>query len=129
MTSEVDWLEIDRRTLFILTPGGRIERENDPDKSPGPRFWLARCQEGNVFGVRVDLPDDIAAELESFANVEPPLTVLLMPPRHLERYTGLVAKTSAVVRQTFGLMYELPHLLHYESRAQLVRVIAKRANV
>jgi hypothetical protein len=120
MTSEVDWLETDRRTLFVLTPGGRIERENDPDKSPGPRFWLARCREGNVFGVRVDLPDGIAAELEALATAEPPLSIPLTPPRHFERYRGLVVKTSAGVRQTFGFIYELPHMLRYESSAQLV---------
>jgi hypothetical protein len=34
-------LAIQLRTLFVLTGTGRIERENDPDRSPGPRLWLA----------------------------------------------------------------------------------------
>ena len=120
MTSGIDWLNIDRRTLFLLTADGRIERENDPDHSPGPRFWLARCQEGKVFGIRADFPDDGAAELDAIATTEPRFTLPVTPPRHLDRYAALVAGTCGVARRTFGLIYELPHSLRYESHAQLI---------
>jgi hypothetical protein len=120
MTLEIDWLNIDRRTLFLLTADGRIERENDPDHSPGPRFWLARCQEGNVFGIRADFPDDGAAELEAIAPTEPSFTLSVTPPRHLDRYAALVARACGVARRTFGLIYELPHSPRYESHAQLI---------
>jgi hypothetical protein len=44
MTSEVHWLEIDRRTLFVLVPDGR-----NPDKSSGPRFWpLLTTDDGQI---------------------------------------------------------------------------------
>jgi hypothetical protein len=120
MTSDVDWLEIDRRTLFVLTRDGHIERENDPDKSPGPRLWLARCREGSVFGIGAHLPEDVTAELISFAVDEPPFTLPISPPRHLDRYTRLVARAGAVAHQSFGLIYELPHSLRYKSHARLV---------
>jgi RimJ/RimL family protein N-acetyltransferase len=118
--SGIDWLEIDRRTLFLLRADGRIERENDPDRSPGPRFWLARCREGNVFGVRADLPDNIAAELASFATAELPVALPIVPPLHLDGYTWLEARAYPVPRQTFGLIYELPHALRYKSHAHLI---------
>ena|SRR5437899_2035040 len=89
MTSENHWLKTEYRTLFRLCPDGRIERENDPDCSPGPRFWLAGCSEGNVFGVRADVPDDLAARLERLATIEPPFTHPAMP-KHLERYLSLL---------------------------------------
>jgi RimJ/RimL family protein N-acetyltransferase len=120
MTLEIDWLNIDRRTLFLLTADGRIERENDPEHSPGPRFWLARCQEGNVFGIRADFPDDGAAELEAIATTEPSFTRSVTSPRHLDRYAELVARACGVARRTFGLIYELPHSPRYESHAQLI---------
>jgi hypothetical protein len=118
--SDIDWLNIDRQTLFRLRADGRLEGENDPDNSPEPRFWLARCREGSVFGVRADVPDDIAVELASLATDEPPFTLPITPPRYLDHYVALLARISAVARQTFGMIYELPHSLRYESHAQLI---------
>ena len=46
MPDAKDWLDIDYRTLFRLHPDRRIERENGPDCSPGPRYWLGRCADG-----------------------------------------------------------------------------------
>ena len=80
MISGNHWLKTECRTLFQLCPGGRIERENDPDCSPGPRFWLAGCSVGNVFGVHTDLPDDLAAKLEGLATIER----LFTQPGHTE---------------------------------------------
>jgi hypothetical protein len=120
MVSEIDWLKVDRRTLFILTADGRIERENDPDMSPGPRFWLAKCQEGIVFSVRVDVPDEITGELACLAIAELPFAVPHVPPRYLDRYTQLLTRGCVVARQASGMIYTLPHSLHYESRAELI---------
>ena len=113
-----DWLKTDYRTLFRLTGEGRIERENDPDNSPGPLFWLAGCDEGNIFGLHADLRPDIAAELENLAKDEPPL---LHPakPRHLERYLSILGSHSPAAHN-FGLIYELPNGLPYETDARLV---------
>jgi hypothetical protein len=120
MTQDAQWLKIDYRTLFVLTPDGRIERENDPDRSPGPRFWLAGCAEGNVFGVRADVPDEIGAEMGALAAREPPFTDPAIPPRYFDRYVALLTRHAPVTRCNFILMYELPHSLRYESDARLV---------
>ncbi|EIM7189213.1 kasugamycin N-acetyltransferase AAC(2')-IIa [Escherichia coli] len=117
-TSENHWLKTDYRTLFRLCPDGRIERENDPDCSPGPRFWLAGCSEGNVFGVRADVPDDIALKLEELVSVEPPFTPPAVP-KHLERYLSLLGSDGPVTHD-LGLIYELPHEQQYPSKARLI---------
>lgn len=114
----MDWLNIDYRTLFQLRNDGRIERENDPDHSPGPRFWLAGCAEGNVFGVRDDVPDDVYTELESLAANEPAFTHPAIP-RHLDRYLSMFNRDGAVAYD-FGLIYELPHALSSMSDARLI---------
>jgi hypothetical protein len=116
--SENHWLKTDYRTLFQLCPDGRIERENDPDCSPGPRFWLAGCSEGNVFGVRADVPDDIALKLEELASIELPFTHPAIP-KHLERYLLLFGSDGPVAHD-LGLIYELPHAQQYPSRARLI---------
>lgn len=120
MVPGIDWLHIDYRTLFLLTADGRIERENDPPGSPGPRFWLAGCPEGNICGVRADLPDDVTAALKSLTAAEPPFFTPTVPPKHLDRYAALLGRDAPLAGPTFGLIYELPHSLHYQSRARLI---------
>jgi hypothetical protein len=112
------WLNLDYCTLFRLRHDGRIEGENDPDSSPGPRFWFAGCADGNVFGVRADLPDDLAAELESLAATEPPF-IHPAKPKHLERYLSLL-DGGRPATHNLGLVYELPHAHPYPSDARLI---------
>jgi GNAT acetyltransferase-like protein len=118
MLQGVHWLGIDYRTLFRLDDDGRIERENDPDGSPGPRFWLAGCADGNIFGMRADVPDDLTAALEDLADDEPPF-IHPAVPKHLERYLSLFGADGSAAHN-FGLIYDLPHALSYESKARLI---------
>jgi hypothetical protein len=114
-------LDIEYRTLFVVTENGKIERENDPDHSPGPRFWLARCRSGNVFGVHVDVSDDIVIEIASLAASEPPFIDSTGPPKYADRYVELLAQHDPVPpRKTYGLIYRMPNSFHYGSRALLV---------
>jgi RimJ/RimL family protein N-acetyltransferase len=107
-------------TRFLLTDTGRIERENDPDCSPGPCFWLSGCVSGNVFGVRSDVADDIAIEIAALAITEPPFAGLTNPPTYLDHYVELLARDAAAPQRALGLICELPHHLQYESRARLI---------
>ena len=118
MTGEKLFLKTEYRTLFRLHSDERIERENDPDGSPGPRFWLAGCPEGNVFGLRADLPNDLAAKLEGLLATEPPLTHSAKP-KHLESYLSLLGGNGPPA-YNFGLVYELPHAHPYQSEAKLI---------
>lgn len=106
-----DWLDIDYRTLFRLHPDRRIERENDPECSPAPRFWLGRCADGSLAGVRADVPTPIADELARLADSEPPMADR-MQPAHLERYLALLAP---VPHWNIGLVYPLPHALRFDT--------------
>jgi hypothetical protein len=113
-------LALQLRTLFVLTRTGRIERENDPDRSPGPRLWLAGCAAGNVAAVRSDVTDGVAAEISALAAAEPPFTDPDSPPLYLDRYVDLLSRDAPVARKTVGLIYELPHRLRHESRVELI---------
>lgn len=118
MIIDSHFLRTDYRTLFRLRPDGRIERENDPDGSEGPRFWFAGCPEGNVFGLRADLPDDLAARLEDLAFAEPRL-VHPATPQHLDRYLSLLGVDGAAAYY-LGLIYELPHAHPYPGGIRLI---------
>ncbi len=115
MQHDTAWLDLDYRTLFRLDENRRIERENDPDRSPGPNFWLAGSAEGNMFGISADVSDRVAAELEGLASTEPTFAHPAMP-RHLDRYLEMLAST----RHNFGLIYELPRGLSFASPARII---------
>lgn len=111
---------IQLRTLFLLTTSGRIERENDPDRSPGPRMWLRGCADGNVAAVRSDIDDDVADALIALAATEPPFTDPNDRPKYLDRYIGLLSRDAASPRTRPGLTYELPHRVKHESGVALI---------
>lgn len=104
-------LAIDFRTLFVPGSTERILRENDPDRSPGPLFWLAGSGEGNIAGVRQDVDDGVAAELLALARSEPPFHVPGTLPLHIGRYERLLACDGAPPRRDLELIYELPRHL------------------
>lgn len=107
MLLATDWLKLNYCTLFQLDGDGRIEHENDPPRSAAPRFWLAGCTDGNIFGTRGDLSDDLAEELECLAATEPPFSPW-STPRHLHRYLSLLGSGGSAAHN-FGLIYELRH--------------------
>jgi len=65
-------LEIDAATMFALSSSGRILRENDPDKSAGPRLFIAGCPAGNIVRVRHDVPDQTAVRILEVLAGDPP---------------------------------------------------------
>ena len=108
------------RTLFVLTPAGRIECENDPDRSPGPRLWFAGCLSENIAAVRSDVANDVANEIISVTAVEPLFTTPNQGPKYLDRYIHLLSRETPVPRETLGLIYDLPHQLEYKGPVELI---------
>lgn len=87
MLPETHQLVKDFRTLFRLRGNGRIERENDPDCSAGPKLYFAGCADGNIFGVRADVPDDVAIKVQDLVRTPFTHPAAL---RHLEHYLSLL---------------------------------------
>jgi hypothetical protein len=65
-------LVVDCETKFVLAQSGRILRENDPDRSAGPRLFIAGCPVGNLARVRHDVSDRIAERMLDLLAAEPP---------------------------------------------------------
>jgi hypothetical protein len=65
-------LTVDAETLFVLSDTGRILRENDPDRSAGPRLFIAGCPQANLAWVRHDVAGDTARRVQSLAHDAPP---------------------------------------------------------
>ncbi|HZF37729.1 MAG TPA: hypothetical protein VE715_02800, partial [Blastocatellia bacterium] len=112
MMNDIELLSIQFRTLFLITGSGRIERENDPDHSPGPRLYLAGCASGNVAGLRSDVTEDLAAEIMALVALEPPFGARDGRSQYLDRYIDLLSREGSVRKQSLGVIYELPNDLY-----------------
>ena len=129
-SEELKLLHIDVATMFVMSSSGRIERQNDPDCSPGPRLYFAGCPQGNIAHVRDDIADQTAASVLAIAAEEPPwrdpwvlpqgiatlLDVLSNSPPFA---TGPASRIPLTVGP--GVIYQLPHHLKNEYAATIVR--------
>lgn len=78
------------RTLYVLDADGRLVSTREPGSRRPPVLALVRGSESCAWGVRADVPNDLAAELGRLAGEEPPPADLRESPVHAERYLSLV---------------------------------------
>jgi hypothetical protein len=114
-------LRVDIDTMFVMSAAGRIERENDPDRSPGPRLFFAGCPFGNVARVRHDVNDRIAQTVLDVAANAPPWRDPYVLPAGVEKIVELLAGAQPADTVVTHLIYKLPNGLRYEHTAPIVR--------
>jgi acetyltransferase (GNAT) family protein len=112
-------LQVDIDTMFVMSATGRIERENDPDRSSGPRVFFVGCPFGNLTRVRYDLDDTIAMRILEVAAKEPPWRDPYVMPACAEKIVELLSggRPSDV---SLALIYQLPNGLRYEHPGAIV---------
>ena len=94
------------RALFTSDARSRLMTVNEPGGGlPGPRLFLGRTRGGNLWRLRADLPDALAAELEALCGDEPVGEDLLSPPRHAARYVRLLEAHAPVRESEAGPAY------------------------
>lgn len=118
--TDLDLLHLDSRTLFVLTEQGRILRENDPDRSPGPKLWFAGSADGNAWRLNHSVVRDVAAEIEALAAEEPSFQAQGTLPRHIARYEKLLAALGVCAERSLALVHDLPHHLDIPRNAGLI---------
>jgi hypothetical protein len=106
--------------MFVMSATGRIERENDPDRSSGPRVFFAGCPFGNLTRVRYDLSEDVAIRMLDVAAKEPPWRDPDAMPACAEKIVELLSGGQPAAR-SMALIYQLPNGLRYEHPAAIVR--------
>jgi hypothetical protein len=103
-------LAIVTATKFVLSGSGRILRENDPDQSPGPRFFVAGCPMGNLAYVRHDVSDRTAARMLHLLGAEPPWSNPQALPISFLEVMDLLARETPVTSVEASLIYALPQV-------------------
>lgn len=73
-----------------MESGRRISVTNESSARPAPLFVLIRGISEVAWGVRDDIDENIAEELERLASEEPPVGDFRAPPLHADEYVSLV---------------------------------------
>jgi GNAT acetyltransferase len=114
-------LHVDIDTMFVMTESGRIERENDPDCSSGPRVFFIGCPFGSIARVRYDVDDRIARSVFELAAKEPPWRHPDVMPGCVQQIVELLSDGRPGGTVAAALIYKLPNGLAHEHRATIVR--------
>jgi hypothetical protein len=120
MTSDAELLAIQFQTTFVFERSGRISTTNAPDRSPAPRFALFGGASGNVYGVRADVTDGVAAQLMGLAASEPPFVDQSGATGHFDRYIRLLSRDAVVPKPRLGVTYVLPNDIAYQHDVRLI---------
>ena len=91
--------------LYRADLKGRLVCSNEWDRRPAPRFHLMRTPVGPIFRFRVDLPDDLASQLEELCSRETLDPDSEMLPSQCDRYLKLLAGQAPVEKVWSGPVY------------------------
>jgi hypothetical protein len=123
-------LHINAATIFAMSSSGRIQRQNDPDLSSGPRLFFAGCPQGNIAHVRDDVEDEIAGRLLAIAADEPPWRDPWVLPQSIGKLLDVFSNNAPFatgpasripLNVGTSVIYQLPHHLKYQHAANIVR--------
>lgn len=113
-------LQVDIDTCFVMAASGRIERLNDPDRSPAPRAFLTGCPFGNIACVRYDVDERVARRVVEAAAKEPPWRDPDVTPGCVGEIVELLSGDKPAEAAQY-LIYKLPNGLGYDHPAAIVR--------
>ena len=112
-------LHIDLDTMFVMSASGRIERQNDPDCSSGPRVFFAGCPFGNLARVRYDVDDRMALRILEVAANEAPWRDPDVIPGCVAQIVELLSDNPPAAVGP-NPIYRLPNGLRYEHPVAIV---------
>jgi hypothetical protein len=116
---DLELIAIHAETWFVFTDAGRIQSENKPDLSSGPRFIMAGSTSGNAFRVHKNVDEETAGALETLAATEPPFFDPHRDPGHLVEYQELLSASDEQIGQ--GLNYVFPVDFTYDHQVAIIR--------
>jgi hypothetical protein len=120
-TEAMDLLTLDAAATFAHSGTGRILRENDPDRSPGPRLFLAGCPGGNLLRLRHDVGEATAARIRALLEDEPAWDDPDIRPACLSELAGLLSRDGPAEVMGSAVIHALPHGLACATAARIVR--------
>jgi RimJ/RimL family protein N-acetyltransferase len=118
--SNLDLLDLQITTLFLLDPERRLLAINEPGTPPAPRFFLGRSADGNRWRVRYDIPAEAAHRLDQLCHAEPQRSPLADPPEQAVAIRAVLAEDAPIVSEDRGPAYWLPAISHVPQQVVLL---------
>lgn len=113
-------LALHAATRFRLTPGRRIQCENDPDLSPAPLLYMSGCEEGWIGYVREDVGQAAVLAFDELILREPPVRSPGPSPRFAEAYCEILGATAPLTPHNFGPIHRLPRDTSWPCEVEVV---------
>jgi len=111
--------------LFTYDERGRMMCENDPERRPAPRVYLAYTPHGYVIRLGQGVRDDIAAQLQKIVSHQPPIEDIRAVPPVVRRIEDVWEQQ--VSAQKGGPAYRFPKSLPPTSKA--IQIVASNVEV
>ena len=120
MISDRELMRMHVEALFTHDADGHLDRVNEPDGAPAPRFFLGRTRDGDVWRFRRDVDHGLREELEAAIRGDVLATGALDSPVSLSRYEEILARSAPVQRTWVGPAFCFPPALSTTTEAVLV---------
>lgn len=106
--SDLQLLEIQINTLFLVDPAGRLQSINEPGTPLAPRFFLGRTSTEKLWRARHDLPVELLEQLNSLCRSVPQRALLASQPEQYQAIRALLVAHAPRVSEYRGPAYWLP---------------------
>jgi hypothetical protein len=117
----MELLALDAAATFARSGTGRILHENDPDRSPGPRLFLAGCPGGNLVRLRLDVGEAVGVRIRALVAAAPPWNDPDLRPACLPELADLLSRDRPAEVMGSAVIHALPRGLAYVTDARIVR--------
>lgn len=118
--SDLQLLEIQINTLFLIDPEGRLQSINEPGTPLAPRFFMGRTSTHNLWRVRHDLPVELVGQLNKLCRSAPPCSLLPSQPEQYLAIRQLLVDKASSVSEYRGPAYWLPTISQVPSQVMLL---------
>ena len=110
MVSDKELIKIQVEVLFTQDENGCLLGLNEPDGDvePAPRFFLGYTNEGSICRFRVDLSENVVAQLKAVAAAEPMLMDSRTFPRSHDPFKDILQSHAPIERVWVGPAYRFP---------------------
>ena len=111
MARDLELMRLHVEALYTRDADGRLERVNEPNGAPAPRFFLGRTADGVVRGFRRDVDDATRRELEAASDDEMRGGLDAAAPIDPVPYEAILARSAPVTRTETGPAFVFPREL------------------
>ncbi len=121
MIPDLDLLEIEIETLWVVDGRSRRVRARTSQEWPAPHLVIASSCEGQIVAIGSEVPDALAIELKTAVAGEPPSPDPATPPASTARCAQLLRDTIGDVELSSGPSFVIPPTTAFESTAAIQR--------